>query len=129
LSDEELRAILFATLDVGPPFDALIRLLVATGQRRDEVAGITWAELDQHRAEWPLAADRTKNGRAHVVPLNDRAVGQLDTLAGAKPWPHEGFVFATNGRTPVSGFPRVKNPLRSHHSNAGQRGGCTLALA
>jgi hypothetical protein len=30
LSDEELRAILFATLDVGPPFDAMIRLLVAT---------------------------------------------------------------------------------------------------
>ncbi|MGI9509639.1 MAG: site-specific integrase, partial [Geminicoccaceae bacterium] len=51
-----------------------------TGQRREEVAGMCWKELDLERGLWSLTADRTKNGQAHDVPLSDMALGILKGL-------------------------------------------------
>ena len=47
LSDEELSAVWKAT-DRPGPYNAIVRTLVLTGQRREEVAGMTWAELDDN---------------------------------------------------------------------------------
>jgi integrase len=38
----------------------------ATGQRRGEVAGMTWAELSDALTSWTLPGERTKNGAVHV---------------------------------------------------------------
>jgi integrase len=48
-------------------------LLILTGQRRGEVAGMTWGELSEDLATWTLPGARTKNGIAHVVPLSGPA--------------------------------------------------------
>ncbi len=111
LSDEELRQLALASLDLGAPFDALVRLLIITGQRRDEVAGMSWRELDQRRREWTLPSERTKNGQAHTVPLNAIAISELDDLCDGERWPRTGLVLTTNGTTPVSGFSRAKARL------------------
>lgn len=111
LTDSELKEIILRLGDLGPPFDRMFRLLMITGQRRDEVSGMTWAELNRSRAEWTMPGNRTKNAKAHIVPLNLNAIVELDSLAGGVNWPHKGFVFSTNGRTPVSGYSRAKARL------------------
>lgn len=100
LSDDEIRWLWLAAGDVGQPFGPLARLLILTGQRRGEVAGMTQAEISGDT--WHLPAARTKNGRAHAVPLTDAA---QDVLAGVERIKgREGFIFTTTGAAPVSGF-------------------------
>ena len=111
LTDEELLFVITSSTDLGTPFGELIRMLVVTGQRRDEVAGMTWAELDRNRLEWSIPAHRAKNGVASTIPLSEIAVVELDGLAGGQRWRRSGFVFTTTGKTPVSGFSKVKNRL------------------
>ena len=48
-------------------FGAIVRLLILTGQRREEVGGMLWPEVQA--ATWRIEAERAKNGRAHDVPL------------------------------------------------------------
>ena len=81
LSDAEVRAFRRACDDVGEPFGAMFRLLLLTGQRRDEVASAPWAEFDLAGATWRLPAARTKNERAHLVPL---APAALEIIAGSR---------------------------------------------
>ena len=72
LTNEELRAIWLATAGPGP-FNAIVRMLVLTGQRRGEVAGMTWDELAPDLSTWTIPGDRAKNGVAHIVPLSPQA--------------------------------------------------------
>jgi integrase len=72
LSDDELAAIWRATDGIGP-FSGIVRLLILTGQRREEVAGMTWAELSGDFSTWIIPASRAKNGATHLVPLSAQA--------------------------------------------------------
>lgn len=113
LSDGELAIAWRAAVALPYPFGPLFQLLFATGQRREEVAGLAWAELDRNQATWTLPAERAKNGEAHLVPLNSLAMVILDEAAGVtnnekKHWPRRGLVFTTNGKTHVSGYSKAK---------------------
>lgn len=77
LDDWELRLAWRCADDIGEPWPAFVRVLIATGQRRGEVAGMAWDELDLAAGAWRLPAERTKNGRAHVVPLAPPIVALL----------------------------------------------------
>ncbi|ANL40398.1 MULTISPECIES: tyrosine-type recombinase/integrase [Rhizobium] len=61
-----------------------LELLILTGTRKDEVAGMTLAELDLDKCLWTIPEDITKQRREHVVPLTHRAVEilrqQLETI-------------------------------------------------
>jgi integrase len=109
LSDEELRAVWIAAEGIGYPFGPFVQMLILSGQRRDEVAGMSWREIDGKAALWTLPASRTKNGRAHDVPLAASAVALLNgqpRIAG------DGrLVFSTTGETAISGFSRAKTRL------------------
>ena len=61
-------------------FGAIVHLLVLTGQRREEVGGMLWAEVDFEKSIWRIGAERTKNGLAHDVPLSSSAVEILHAL-------------------------------------------------
>jgi integrase len=94
---------------VGEPFGQLLKLLLLTGSRLNEVAGMTRAELSEEGATWSLPGKRTKNGRPHVVPLPPLA---RDILATVKPIAGTaGFMFTTTGETPVSGWSKTKRRL------------------
>jgi len=114
LSDDELKGVWRACSHegLGWPFGPLIRLLILTGQRRDEVGSMRWSELALDGAYghatpfWQLPKERTKNNIAHPVPLAPQAAAILEALpriAGERD-----FVFTTNGKTAVSGFSRAK---------------------
>ena len=83
LSDGELGEIWRAAGDAAQPYGIIVRLLILTGQRRGEVAGMTWAELDEDLMTWTLPGSRTKNGAPHIVPLSQPARDILRALLGA----------------------------------------------
>jgi integrase len=112
LTDEELAAVWRGAAELPKPFGPFYRLLILTGQRRDEVATLNWADLDRAAATWTIPADRAKNGRAHIVPLTPQVIAELDVLAGSSlQWPRSGLVLTTTGRTPISGFSKAKTAL------------------
>lgn len=76
LSDEELRAIWLAAED-WHPFGTIVRLLILTAQRRDEIAGLVWPEVDLKARLLHLPARRMKANRDHTVPLSGLTVGTL----------------------------------------------------
>lgn len=97
LTDDELRWLWLASGEAGQPWPQLIRLLILTGQRRGEVSRMHDDEL--HGDLWKLPASRTKNGRAHDVPLSPPAVALIEGLDRIGPW-----VCTTTGTEPFSGF-------------------------
>ena len=80
LDDGELRLIWEATSSLGFPFGPMIWLLILTGQRRSEVAGMRWGELDIDAGLWSLPSFRCRNHRPHQVPLSPPAVEILRSL-------------------------------------------------
>ena len=80
LSDDEIRSVWKATEGPGT-FNAIVRALLLTGQRREEVSGLTWRELDPGLTLWTLPAARSKNGKPHVVPIST----QMDALLRSQP--------------------------------------------
>ena len=108
LSDDELRGLWTACDGIGWPFGPLVRLLLLTGQRRDEVGQMRWSEIDLDAGLWTLPRERAKNNSAHVVPLSPPALAILRGLPRVN---GSDFVFTTNGQTAVSGFGTAKNRL------------------
>ena len=78
LTDAELAKIWKATKD--DDYGRIVRLLMLTGQRRDEVGAIVKSEISVPDCRWNIPSARTKNGRTHEVPLSDTA---LDILKAA----------------------------------------------
>ena len=93
LSDDELSAV-WRAADPITPYGRVIRLLILTGCRRDEIGGLRWDEIEsQHDAGRTLIAlpsERTKNGEPHHVPLSTAA---LEVLAQCRVRERE-FVFS-----------------------------------
>src|SRR6516164_6506396 len=54
LDDEELARIILAAREIGGPYGGIVELLALTGQRREEVARLQWAELDLARRIWTI---------------------------------------------------------------------------
>lgn len=75
LSDPELAAIWNAATD--SDFGRIVKLLMLTAQRRNEIGELRWSEIDMTAATITLPAERTKNGRAHAVPLSADALNIL----------------------------------------------------
>jgi integrase len=106
LNAVEVRKFWSAADAVGEPFGAVLKLLLLTGCRLNEVGGMRSSELSDDATVWSLPSARTKNRRSHIVPLPPLA---RDILAGVRRMPNErGFIFTTNGRTPVSGWSKIK---------------------
>jgi integrase len=79
LSDRELRSIWNALAE--DDYSNVVRLLALTGQRRDEIGGLRWAEVDFDKAVIALPAERTKNKKPHDVPLSPAALAILKDYA------------------------------------------------
>jgi integrase len=116
LEPYEVTAFWNACECVSWPFASIFKLLLLTGARRDEVAGMNWAELDLDAGLWSLPGERTKNGRDHRVPLTPSAIGLLDRMGVAAIKAGLGYqdsdlVFSTTGTTPPSCWSKAKRAL------------------
>jgi len=117
LTLDEMRAIWQATEPTetrkGDLFDSIVKVLMLTGQRRDEVAGMRWAEVDLDGATWTLPADRTKNHREHLIPLSTPVVEILKARQAeqAVMGMTTEFVFTSFGPRPFAGWSKSKRRL------------------
>jgi integrase len=130
LTDAELVTVWEAAERLRDPYRAYFKLLILTGQRREEVAGMFWAELDRGSSTWTIPANRTKNGVAQLVPLAGAVVQELDRLAlehqvkpklGKTPirhWPQFGPVLTTYGKTVIKSYSKAKAELNNVIANA-----------
>jgi integrase len=109
LSNDEVRSILLTSRDTGGPFGAFFQILLLTGQRRSEVANMTWSDLDLDAAVWNLPGDATKAGRTHQVPLSDDALRILASTSRGKRGDY--VLSTTGGKSPISGFSKSKAKL------------------
>ena len=106
LSDQEIRAFWLATDAVGQPFASALKLLVLSGCRLGEVAGMRRDELAANGI-WTISGTRTKNHRQHIVPLPPMA---QEIIANA-PRVEGSYVFTTTGTSSVSGWSKCKREL------------------
>ena len=81
LSDSELRAIWAATDILKYPAREFARLLILSGQRRDDVRLMHRDEIDLDNRNWTIPAERYKSRRPHLVPLPDAMVEILEALS------------------------------------------------
>ena len=62
-------------------FSDIVRLLILTAQRREEIGGLRWSEVDLDRSLLVLPPERTKNKREHPLPLSPQASAIIKRLA------------------------------------------------
>lgn len=125
LSDDEIRWLWIACTRQGQPWGHLCKILLLTGQRLGEVSKMTDHEL--HGDLWHLDASRTKNARAHDVPLSNAALSVLESVDRIKGT--AGFVFTTTGRCSLQGFHKGRNYLAQRMAEiAGDERGETMEI-
>jgi len=112
LSDSEIAEI-WRAADAAP-YGSIVRLLILSGQRRGEVAGMAWDEISEDLATWTLPGERTKNAVAHTVPLSPAARDLLRPALpnDAKgPPPNGSLVLPGAVGTPFAGWSKAKRAL------------------
>jgi integrase len=106
LSDDEIR-IIWPVLEEAGTFGALVKTLLLTAQRRDEVAHMTRSEIGQDGI-WTIPAERYKTKQPNHVPLSKAVVaiiGSQPEIDGCD------LVFPSRAGTPFSGFGKSKAAL------------------
>jgi integrase len=107
LSVAELGAIWTALLP--DDYGTIVKLLMLTGQRREEIGGLRWSEIDFDRGVIVFPGSRTKNKREHEIPMSNAVRGLLqarDRESGRD------LVFGA-GRGPFSGWSNSKEALEA----------------
>lgn len=103
LDMDEIKRVWDAAGLLGYPMGSHMRMLLLTAQRRSEVAGMRWSDIDLEAGTWALKSADTKAGRGHLVPLSAPALAILEAS------PQIGdFVFTTDGKTAVANFSKAK---------------------
>lgn len=93
-------------------YGRILKLLLLTGQRRDEVGNMLWSEIDLERAIWTIPSSRTKNRRSHEVPLSTQSLAIL----GATPRIlKRDYVFGL-GKAGFSGWSKAKSTLDAQNA-------------
>jgi integrase len=107
----------------GSLFSDLIRLLILTGQRRDEIGGLRWSELDADMTRIKLPEERTKNGQPHLVPLSQAA---RDVLSRQHHIVDQDCIFAIRGQYGFTAWAAYKKLLDAKLSGLAHTGPSTI---
>jgi integrase len=82
LDASELKAIWNACDD--DDFGTIVKLLILTGQRRNEIAGLRWSEIDFGAGLVRLPSERVKNAHPHNIPMSGAVIGILAARLNAR---------------------------------------------
>lgn len=113
ISPSELAAIWMACRD--DDHGRIVRLLMLTGQRREEVGAMSASEIDEEGKVWTIPRARTKNGLPHDVPLSEAA---LEILASAPRRDGRSLMFG-DGEGGFQGWSKAKASLDERIRKAG----------
>ena len=108
LDEKELVALWKVADKIGYPHGPAVQLLILTGQRNREVAGMNRSELNLKKQAWTLTRERTKSKRTTDIPLSPLAVEILEgipSLTGR-------HIFTTgNGDKPIVLGDKIKKQI------------------
>jgi integrase len=107
--NDEVTTFWQACENIGGVYGNLAQMMLLTGARREEVAGMKLAEIGAD-GSWRIPSSRTKNHRPHSLPLPALAF----EIIARVPEPKKnvsGLVFSTNGVRPFSGYSKAKRQL------------------
>lgn len=88
------------------PWRTALKLLILTGQRREEVLAADWNEIDLAARVWIIPGNRAKNGKAHIVPLAPAVIQLLKLLPTT-----QGRLFPTGTGIVSRAAKRIKNGM------------------
>jgi integrase len=108
LDDQEIRDIWRALDTMTGEFPRIVRVLLLTGQRRDEVGLMRWAEIHDD-ATWVIPGSRYKTKQDQAVPL----AAPVLAIVGMHPRDRDGYVFPgkRGPDVPFTGFGASKGKL------------------
>ena len=118
LEDDEIGRLLRACRNDVYPFRQFVPVLIATAARRGELALMQWHDVDLEAKIWVIPAERSKNGKPHVVPLSAYA---LEVLSEVPRFLDCDYVFTTTHKSPVSGFSKMLRRLSEGSQTCGWR--------
>jgi integrase len=104
----EIKSFWISCDKMGYPWGPIFQLLLLTGARLKEISQASWSEISISDRTLDLPGSRTKNERAHQIQLSVQTLKILLSLPKVE---GQDFLFSTNGKTPVSGFSKVKKRL------------------
>ncbi len=108
LNDDELRAVWAAAGSLGYPFGPALRLLMLTGQRRNDVSNASRAEIDTEKHLLEIPAARYKSRRDHQVPL----VGPAWEIFNDLPMQEGDFLFSNRaGKVAINSWAKAKKQI------------------
>lgn len=110
LSEREIKRYYEAIRDIGDVRSDALETLLRVSKRKEEVAEMTWEELDLPKGVWMLPADRTKPDEAFLIDL-PRQVIEIIRRQQPDPKKRHGPVFTLNGRTPCELGSQVKDVI------------------
>lgn len=111
LDDAEMAAVWEGAGELGQPYGPLFRVLILTGQRRNEIARARRRELTDGGNVLLIPAERMKAGKAHAVPLSVSVRAITDTLPTFMDKDADFLFSTTAGQKPVNGFSKAKAAL------------------
>jgi len=111
LSHAEIRAFWRACERAGAPFGAIGKLLLLTGQRREEIGGLRWAEISLDERVIEIPATRYKGGRPHLVPLSAPALAIVQEYRTLCDTGELVFPSAAAKDRPASGYSKARARL------------------
>jgi integrase len=104
LTDDELGIVFAAAVSSDTTIARIIQLLILTGQRRGEITGLRWSDIDEDERTITWPGELVKNGRQHTIPYGPMAAGIFRAV------PRTGeLVFPARGRIdrPFSGWSKT----------------------
>jgi len=110
LSHDLLRQVWTCSAQLPDPWPAFFRMLLLSGQRRGEIAGLRWDEVNLNEGVIVFPPERMKSGRPHELPLTATMQELLEAMpqSGAYVFPNPA------GSRPLSAFDRMKRRLDTH---------------
>jgi len=110
LSYDEIRTVYRAAQEQAYPHGTIVQMILMTGQRRGEIAGLRWPWIDQRAQTITLPGELTKNGLDHTFPYNGQVAAILELIPRRNSTDLL-FPSRVSDERPISGWSKYKKEL------------------
>lgn len=113
LNDDELRAVWDAAGQIGGLFGPIVKLMLLTGQRRGEIAGLLDSFFSRNQQTLTLPSSLTKNHLEHTFPVGQMAAALISAQLNSDDRRGSAFLFPsrTSIERPFNGWSKCKREL------------------
>jgi integrase len=113
LRPDEVQRIVEAARDMNDNHGKVVEVLLRTFRRKEEVAAMTWEEINQDGWIWTIPASRMKNKQTYVMELPSQVISMFQ-LQQPDRRKRTGWMFTFYGDKPIKLSTQSKNTLDAH---------------